>query len=406
MKELCSNLASRSYSSGKNYYWSCSSRINCVSISMLKEMASAGCQAIFFGIESGSDRIQKSIKKNLDLEGAYEKVSHAVKLGINITVSYMCGFPDETVEDFEMTLWSILRMSVLGAYPQLSTLSILPGTPIFEENWQKLEFDTEVSGFSDTAVTEPVNDLIKSDKRMFSSFYYYPNPHLKRENLIFFTRIVNHLRYFLPTLIGIADNISRDTGQKSLYSLFTDRIRHYPETGNAQNTELVFLIDCIKEYLEYRSSKGLPEYIWDLFTADLTKAFMHAKYIIWQLKNINHGSGRYGQNRLSGDDAFRIIPAWKMITADYNILHLANNETLKQKKLQKREGFYNYVVCPASDRDSMLIRVSGRSKSILQNLKQGKVSEFVDLSRNYYTEKESYDLLRRMIRAKMIEIVT
>ncbi len=52
------------------FTWTCSARTDCVSEEMLVQMKESGCKAIFFGIESGSERIQKEIRKNLDLDEA------------------------------------------------------------------------------------------------------------------------------------------------------------------------------------------------------------------------------------------------------------------------------------------------------------------------------------------------
>src|SRR3712207_5333972 len=61
--EFCEALLA----SGEKVTWACSARTDCVDDELIELMARAGCRGIFFGIETGSDRLQKVIKKRLDL---------------------------------------------------------------------------------------------------------------------------------------------------------------------------------------------------------------------------------------------------------------------------------------------------------------------------------------------------
>src|SRR5215831_14185289 len=56
------------------FYWGCSARTDCIDEELIELMASAGCRGIFFGIETGSARMQKIIDKHLDIERAHARV--------------------------------------------------------------------------------------------------------------------------------------------------------------------------------------------------------------------------------------------------------------------------------------------------------------------------------------------
>src|SRR6185312_1909663 len=73
--------------SGENFTWSCSARTDCVDGELLTLMAHAGCRGLFFGIETGSARMQAIIEKDLDLMRAAEIIDTAERLGIGTTVS-------------------------------------------------------------------------------------------------------------------------------------------------------------------------------------------------------------------------------------------------------------------------------------------------------------------------------
>src|SRR6185503_11992091 len=68
--EFCNALIS----SNEDFCWGCSARTDCIDEDLIKLMSKAGCKGIFFGIETGSARLQKIIKKNLDLSEAIQMV--------------------------------------------------------------------------------------------------------------------------------------------------------------------------------------------------------------------------------------------------------------------------------------------------------------------------------------------
>lgn len=90
--------------SGISFFWGCDMRADTCSKEELQMMHDAGCRWIFFGIESGSERIQKMVDKRLNLDKAKEVIAYCAEIGIVTTTSFIAGFPDETVEDFKQTI--------------------------------------------------------------------------------------------------------------------------------------------------------------------------------------------------------------------------------------------------------------------------------------------------------------
>jgi hypothetical protein len=70
----------------------------------LQAMAQAGCQRLIFGIESGSERVLKLMRKSYSPSVAKQIFKDAHDAGIKVTANFMFGFPGETEEDFEQTL--------------------------------------------------------------------------------------------------------------------------------------------------------------------------------------------------------------------------------------------------------------------------------------------------------------
>jgi len=86
-----------------NLKWTCETRTDLVSKELLSEMESAGCQTIFFGVESGSERIQQKLGKNIDLQEVKRTFELCKQVGIRTATSFMLGIPGETVEDMHST---------------------------------------------------------------------------------------------------------------------------------------------------------------------------------------------------------------------------------------------------------------------------------------------------------------
>lgn len=64
----------------------------------------AGVYRINYAVETASPRLQKLIKKNLDLDRTREAISYTASAGIFCLGYFMLGFPTETEEEMEMTV--------------------------------------------------------------------------------------------------------------------------------------------------------------------------------------------------------------------------------------------------------------------------------------------------------------
>lgn len=90
--------------------WECSSRVDIVNKSLLEEMYKAGCRAIWYGIESGSQETLKKLNKGISIEQSRNAVKITKEAGIKVGGSFMIGIPGETMEDIEKTLQLIREL--------------------------------------------------------------------------------------------------------------------------------------------------------------------------------------------------------------------------------------------------------------------------------------------------------
>jgi radical SAM superfamily enzyme YgiQ (UPF0313 family) len=177
---------------GRRFVWNCSARTDCVDEELLDLMAAAGCSGIFFGVESGSPRIQKIIGKRLDLEEARRHVKYCHGLGMTPTVSVIIGFPEETRQDMAQSIDVFADACCLEkAQPQVHLLAPLAGTPVQRQHVGRLEFDELYSDMSHQGWRQDPVDraMIAEHPEIFPNFYSLP--------LSMPRQFVNHVRNIL-----------------------------------------------------------------------------------------------------------------------------------------------------------------------------------------------------------------
>lgn len=120
--------------------WSCMTRTDCVDKELLQEMRNAGCKQIAYGIESASDRINKLMRRNYDVNKAKDIVDYTKKLGIEARGFFLIGFPTETKEEIMQTINAAVKLNF-----DISFLSIIvpyPGTVMWEMVKDKISFNS------------------------------------------------------------------------------------------------------------------------------------------------------------------------------------------------------------------------------------------------------------------------
>ena len=111
--------------------WTCETRADLISKELLVDMKSAGCQTIFFGVESGSPTIQQKLHKNIDLQEVKSTFDLCRQVGIKTATSFMLGIPGETVEDMKETFK--FAKSLNADWCQFNIYIACPGSELYDE---------------------------------------------------------------------------------------------------------------------------------------------------------------------------------------------------------------------------------------------------------------------------------
>jgi radical SAM superfamily enzyme YgiQ (UPF0313 family) len=87
----------------KDFQWVCQARVNTITEDIVRKMKSAGCKQLEFGVESGSPKVLKILKKGADISLTKEAFAICHKVGMRSLGTFIVGTPGETVEDLQMT---------------------------------------------------------------------------------------------------------------------------------------------------------------------------------------------------------------------------------------------------------------------------------------------------------------
>lgn len=192
--EFCEAVKDRSYR------WRASARVDCVDSELLTKMAEAGCVGLYFGIETGSARMQQIAKKRLDLELVEPTLAVARDLDIETTASFITGYPEELEQNQADTLDLLGRCYSTSCLPQLHMLAPEPGTPMFEQFGDKLEFDGYAGPYNAFLIGADDENLVNEHRDIFSTYHYYPAS-MPRSHYIFAVEAVDVLRRAGPAIL-------------------------------------------------------------------------------------------------------------------------------------------------------------------------------------------------------------
>jgi len=82
-----------------NIKWACETRVNNLKPKLIEKMAKSGCVGLYMGIESGSERMLKYMRKGEKREDFIEKLPIIHATGMTSYTTWVFGLPSETEED-------------------------------------------------------------------------------------------------------------------------------------------------------------------------------------------------------------------------------------------------------------------------------------------------------------------
>ena len=168
--------------------WNCWAHINTLDMPLLTHMKENGCTGLLIGVESGSPRILKKLKKGLTVERIKKGFEMINAVGFkNVEANFIVGSDaDETLEDVQMT-----KQLIRDINPSILAVSVIcpyPGTPVFDEFREKnLIFSYDWNNYVcygkvplwRTLHFTP-EELVQHQANIMSSFYFNPQYVMRR----------------------------------------------------------------------------------------------------------------------------------------------------------------------------------------------------------------------------------
>ena len=124
---ICEEIERR----GLKFRWVCQARVDTVNRTILETMKRAGCIYIYFGVETGSQKMMETIHKKITADEVRQTVRDCRALDIMCHALFMYSLPDETEEDRRLTFEFMEELIDLGldAFSASPTI-VYPGTEV------------------------------------------------------------------------------------------------------------------------------------------------------------------------------------------------------------------------------------------------------------------------------------
>lgn len=160
--------------------WGAQARVDNIDIETLQLVKRAGCRAVGFGFESGSQRILDVLNKKTTVEQNIDAIKMCREVGIMVSSAFMIGSPTETIEDIRMTQEFIKNYPIDSASVWITTP--FPGTQLWDwgrekglipehPDWSKFIFTKATKGVlaCDTIPISELETLYKETEQLVNN---------------------------------------------------------------------------------------------------------------------------------------------------------------------------------------------------------------------------------------------
>ncbi|UCC57629.1 MAG: cobalamin-dependent protein [Candidatus Bathyarchaeum sp.] len=173
-EEICNEILKR----GLKIKWDCETRVDMVTKDLLQKMKDAGCIAVWFGVEAGSEQVIEAMGKGISIQQTLNAFKWANEVGLMTVASMILGFPGETRETAmeSINLLKRIKSDEIGVY----IATPYPGTPMYDYvkkmGWIKItdfnRYDTATPIFE--TPTMSMKELRELHDEVHRRFYLRP----------------------------------------------------------------------------------------------------------------------------------------------------------------------------------------------------------------------------------------
>jgi len=135
--DICDEIIRRKLDIG----WDIRARVDTGTKDMLKRLREANCERIHYGVEAGTDRILKVLRKGITLEQARNALKMTKEVGISTLAYFMIGSPTETREEILQTIEFAQELD--PDFVHITILTPFPATPIYRKGLEEGVFESD-----------------------------------------------------------------------------------------------------------------------------------------------------------------------------------------------------------------------------------------------------------------------
>ncbi|MDD5463235.1 MAG: radical SAM protein [Methylococcales bacterium] len=367
LRELCELMIGQKL----GIAWTCSSRIDSLDVEddTLALMARAGCKGIFYGVETGSERMQRLLNKNINLDRVEEVIKKTIKNDIPCAASFIIGFPEEKEADLNDTLNLALRLANIDYISKVQCNLIAPvaGTKLMADYKKDLIMTECISYYTSFKLCRSDEmKLIKENPELFSAFYNLKTRYVPLEVFIFAQDwgvwILKHLPKSLLLLCRELDM----TPLKAIYLW----IKWFNSNGYEITTTVSFT-DAYNKYYKYVSGIYREHKKRSSFVRDLMKYEKSMNMIKLNKKKKIKGCSRTDLRQMFRGDWQKIVPAVskQLIsqTFSYDIEKYFSDNRKKNLETYNNQEKLHYLFYNLSDR-LVIQRISEKTKLFLDKI--------------------------------------
>lgn len=212
-----------------NIRWSCYTRAD-IDIDLLKVMRKAGLVSIEMGLESASPSVLKETKKKIKLDHVENICKSAYELGIKVFLFCMISLPSEKIEDVNLTISFVKRLSPYIYNAGLQVTRIMPDAAIFNVAIGRGVLGKNFNWFKAFTVAEEMRKIEKGTLDNSVPLYLeHLNIDEVKNKLDEFKKIrLNNFSYFTTLKGDIKTNLSRAVLRNLTFPLFIQKFRRAP----------------------------------------------------------------------------------------------------------------------------------------------------------------------------------
>ncbi|MEC8193490.1 MAG: radical SAM protein [Myxococcota bacterium] len=123
--DICDEIIRR----GLDIEWKCEGRVDSVDPELLSRMRAAGCRVVAYGVESANPETLALLRKDITVPQAISAFAQTKAAGLRSLAYMILGAPGEDHAAVEASIQ--FCRDIEADYVQFSTLSAMPGTPLF-----------------------------------------------------------------------------------------------------------------------------------------------------------------------------------------------------------------------------------------------------------------------------------